>query len=96
MLLTSSPAPHGNTSDKKQDMDAGAQQCTLALASAADPKSLLMALGMVGDTEQGQSCSHLLHQGRMRELEKIWVCWEGRIPAQGLRQCWAESPPSSV
>lgn len=85
-------------------MDAGAQQCTLALASAAglcaeqsaDPKSLLMALGMVGDMEQGQSCSHLLHQGRMRELEKIWVCWEGRIPAQGLRQCWAESPPSSV
>lgn len=63
MLLTPSPAPHGNTSDKKQDMDAGAQQCTLALASAAGlsaeqsagPKSLLTALGGVGDMEQGQS-----------------------------------------
>lgn len=53
--------PQGNTSDKKRGMGAGAQQCTLASAAglyaaqSADPKSLLIALGMVGDIEQGQS-----------------------------------------
>lgn len=55
MLLPLSPAPHGNKSDKKQAVGAGAQQCTLELASgaglyaeqSADPKSLLIALGMV-------------------------------------------------
>lgn len=55
--------PLMGTSDKKRDVGAGAQQCTLALASAAglcaeqaaDPKSLLMALGVVGHMQQGLS-----------------------------------------
>lgn len=63
VLSTPPPAPHGNPRDKKWDMEAGVQQCTLALASAAglyagqsaDLKSLLLASGMVGDMEQGQS-----------------------------------------
>lgn len=61
--LSCPSCPQGNTSDKKRDMGAGAQQCALALASgaglyavqSADPKSLRIALGVVGDTEQGQS-----------------------------------------
>lgn len=55
--------PQGNTSVKKQDVGAAAQQCMLLLASgaglyavqSADPKSLLIALGMLADMEQGQS-----------------------------------------
>lgn len=39
---------------------------------------------------------HLLHQGRRRELEKVWVGLEGKVPAQCLSQRWAESSPSGV